>query len=316
MMNKQLEKLLVEWGIDDAEVMSDEEINNYISHPLFCDLNLTKDEVLVNKLWLDKIIEQNEKCLVERKSVCPFGKYHLIANRNKRWNYLYLSKVPCEKTKYLIDVRNKFIYNYYNQTPIDIKFKEMSIKDFKNVSSTDVNKFPMFHDVYNDSLIISINNINSKKNKTNNFHKGLYLYGAPGVGKTYLLLSIANTLAKTKSNINVALIFMPDFVKRANDTIQNKNTDFKEYLEMIKNVEFLFIDDIGSESGSEWFYSNFFLDVLNFRCAGMKTTFFSSNINIDDYCKYIQKRSKNNDQIFSSRINRRLKELVNEKYIK
>ena len=83
----------------------------------------------------------------------------------------------------------------------------------------------------------------------NIFHKGLYLSGSFGVGKTYLLGAIANKLAE--KGIKVTLVHMPSFAVEIKNSI-GKNTTM-EKVDALKKAPVLMIDDIGADQLSSWF---------------------------------------------------------------
>lgn len=119
--------------------------------------------------------------------------------------------------------------------------------------------------------------------------KGFYIYGQPGVGKTFTLKRFAKSLAEKGRQIGfvpahqLVSIFQKSFGSNAND-------DSKEsIIETLKKVDYLFIDDIGSESISTWFRDDILFQILSDRNTNRKATFFSSNY---DYSQLTQVESK------------------------
>jgi primosomal protein DnaI len=53
----------------------------------------------------------------------------------------------------------------------------------------------------------------------------------------------------------------------------------------MKNVDVLFLDDLGAEDEKIWFYNNYLLIILNHRMDHNKLTFFTSNLSIDSFYK-------------------------------
>jgi primosomal protein DnaI len=49
----------------------------------------------------------------------------------------------------------------------------------------------------------------------------------------------------------------------------------------MKFADVLFLDDIGAEDTSVWFYNNYLLVVLNYRMQNNKPTFFNSNLSLE-----------------------------------
>src|SRR5699024_7933893 len=80
------------------------------------------------------------------------------------------------------------------------------------------------------------------------FHKGLYLEGPFGVGKTFLLGAIANELAE--NGFPSTIMHFPSFAVEMKQAIGTNSTG--EKLEMIKRAPILMLDDIGADSMSSW----------------------------------------------------------------
>ena len=112
----------------------------------------------------------------------------------------------------------------------------------------------------------------------NIFHKGLYLSGSFGVGKTYLLGAIANKLAE--KGIKVTLVHMPSFAVEIKNSI-GKNTTM-EKVDALKKSPVLMMDDIGADQLSSWFRDDVLGVILQYRMQEELPTFFSSNIALDD----------------------------------
>lgn len=109
--------------------------------------------------------------------------------------------------------------------------------------------------------------------------KGLYLYGAPGVGKTTMLATLANTLAK--EGRKVSFVHVPTWISSAKLSFDDQE-QLKTILNDVALVDVLFMDDIGAESVSAFVRDELLLVVLNQRLEQRKPTFFTSNITIED----------------------------------
>ena len=109
---------------------------------------------------------------------------------------------------------------------------------------------------------------------------GIYLYGNPGVGKTHLTACMANYLIKEYRMVLFTNFF--EISKAIRNTYNSSsNTNEQELLRRIAGVEFLFIDDLGTESLSKNDGDNFLQDkifeIINTRYNNNKCTIFSSN---------------------------------------
>lgn len=144
----------------------------------------------------------------------------------------------------------------------------------------------------------------------NIFHKGLYLSGSFGVGKTYLLGAIANKLAE--KGIKVTLVHMPSFAVEIKNSI-GKNTTM-EKVDALKKAPVLMIDDIGADQLSSWFRDDVLGVILQYRMQEELPTFFSSNIALDDLEEfYLTQNTRGElEPLKAKRIMERIRFLVDE----
>lgn len=144
----------------------------------------------------------------------------------------------------------------------------------------------------------------------NIFHKGLYLSGSFGVGKTYLLGAIANKLAE--KGIKVTLVHMPSFAVEIKNSI-GKNTTMGK-VDALKKAPVLMIDDIGADQLSSWFRDDVLGVILQYRMQEELPTFFSSNIALDDLEEfYLTQNTRGElEPLKAKRIMERIRFLVDE----
>lgn len=119
--------------------------------------------------------------------------------------------------------------------------------------------------------------------------KGLYIHGLMGVGKTFLLKRIARKLAEQGKQIG--FINLSTLVQKVKASFSSE-TGYDDVVELLKNVDYLFIDDIGAEPITSWFRDEFLFSILNERMQKQRTTFFSSNYNLDQLAQ-IESRTVN-----------------------
>lgn len=141
------------------------------------------------------------------------------------------------------------------------------------------------------------------------FQKGVYLTGAFGIGKTYLLAAMANALAKR--HIQVAMVYLPDMIRELKSAIGKNNLEY--LLGEIKSVQVLILDDIGSEMNTQWVRDEILGPILQYRMLEELPTFFSSNKTIKEL---IKDYATTNDHVVSvskaERIGDRVKALADE----
>lgn len=101
------------------------------------------------------------------------------------------------------------------------------------------------------------------------------LYGGPGRGKTHLALSIAKQAkADGKSVLAIKAIDLLTRLKRTYD--RRDDVAEVEIMRLLKEVDVLVIDDIGTEKSTEWVRSKFY-EIIDYR-MNRKTTIFTTNL--------------------------------------
>lgn len=143
---------------------------------------------------------------------------------------------------------------------------------------------------------------------SNNFMKGLYLYGSFATGKTFILGCIANELAR--KGIESLVIYFPDLVVELKNSIGNSRLE--ELINYLKSVEVLLLDDLGSENMTAWLRDEVIGPVLNYRLMEGKPVFISSNIDptTSDLRNHFSITKMQSDELKGARIQSRLEGLV------
>ena len=134
--------------------------------------------------------------------------------------------------------------------------------------------------------------------------RGIYLYGAMGVGKTLMMSSIANHYTRNKKTVafhNMATL---------NNLAKASINDFRysDLLDNMKNCEVLIMDDIGSSKVSEWIRDDWLYDVLNTRLDNKAKTFISGNTDYEGLRKYFT--AKESDELKAIRLVERIEGLT------
>ena len=216
--------------------------------------------------------------------------YPNLLNDNLVFDY-----VPC-KYKKEMDERNKYKNNIYLfEIPKEIKEASM-----KNIDLDDPDRFQIikwlkeFLDTY----------------QKNNGTKGLYLTGSFGSGKTYLISAALNELAKKDHKISI--IYYPEFLRSLKESFNDPET-YNEKFRLIKRVEILLIDDIGAETMTEWSRDEVLGTILQYRMQEGLTTFFTSNLTINELEEHFSISTKGIEKVKAQRIIERIKYLTVEK---
>ena len=189
-----------------------------------------------------------------------------------------------EETKYLQNV-------YFFEVPPILK-----TASFKNIYRDDKNRLEIikkikeFYDLY-------------KENKN---PKGIYLNGNFGSGKSYLIASLFNELARL--GYRSAIIYFPEFlVKLKGNFGNNFGNEYQELFTSIQKVPLLLIDDIGAEKLTDWARDEVLGSILQYRMDYKLPTFFTSNLTIKELENHLQIKSTSADKIKARRIIERIK---------
>lgn len=120
---------------------------------------------------------------------------------------------------------------------------------------------------------------------------GIYIHGDTGTGKTLLTSCMANNLIEQEYTVLFTNFF--EILKAIQGTFNNDTTENADnIINSIADVDFLFIDDLGTESLAKNSGDNFTQDkifeIINKRYNKKKPTIFSSNYSIREL---IEKRN-------------------------
>ena len=154
-------------------------------------------------------------------------------------------------------------------------------KRFENANFNDIDKN------HNKSYLQACSRCENYCNKSNEMLEngfGIYIYGSCGGGKTYLTACMANKLIeKAHSVLFTNFMEISRMIRNTYDTSNDENES--EVIERIKNVDFLFIDDFGTEKvakgGEENWLQEKIYDIINSRYIDLKPVIFSSNYSIE-----------------------------------
>lgn len=119
--------------------------------------------------------------------------------------------------------------------------------------------------------------------KEDTYRNGLVLTGGYGTGKTHLAAAIANNLVDK----GIMVLFNTyighlDHLKREMDSDEPK-----VYLDRMKSIPMLVIDDLGKEKKSEWSQQTLF-NVLNYRYEHYLPTVITTNMTPSELPNYVE----------------------------
>lgn len=281
--------------------LNQDEFLYYKNHKLLKEYNLTDKEIKREIVFLKKIIDEYNICNNSNSDLCPFNGIHSSFWRAEN-GFLMHEAIFCFKQK-LNFLKNKYkeyiLYNNLNNLEFSNEMlnEEFRKKNNYKASRSKVNLINKFKEIFQ-----------------NNLFKGVYVYGDCQIGKTYYFTILSNSVAYFYKK-KVSLVNIPKLVKEIKESWNNK-----EIIDKIKNdinniiiSDAVFFDDLGAEYVSEWFYSDYFLEILDARNSSNKFTFFNSNFSLDNYFKFIKNRFKKNSnqsEYIANRIVSRIKGLV------
>ena len=249
------------------------------------DIKLIKKEILSNKK-IQKIINDNnlnDKQIDDSMSIF----LDIIEDENNN-NLFYTSEILLNSngvvsrklvpTKKGLELESKKNFVLKNITIMDYSV----LPAISNNSQTQKKEF-MWNEDRKQLLDYFRTDILTKLKKGEYF-KGIYLYGEFGVGKSCFSQSLANYFASQGKT--VAYINNNDLANHLKNLF---STGYKKTIDILKNVDFLFIDDIGSEKNSAWMISEIMFSILSHRMQVFKTTFFTSNFSYKQLEKEFRK---------------------------
>lgn len=114
-------------------------------------------------------------------------------------------------------------------------------------------------------------------------HKNLYLYGAPGLGKTFLSACIARVVAEQGHSVvydtaaNLFARFEAKKFARADQDSRQAEADTRRYL----SCDLLILDDLGSEFTTPFVQAALY-QVVNQRLIEHRHTVLSTNLSLDE----------------------------------
>ena len=173
-------------------------------------------------------------------------------------------------------------------------------KDILNASLKDVDK-----DKERIEVIKWIKAFYDNYEKTGK-NKGLYLHGNFGCGKTYLISALFNEL--TKKRVSSEIVYYPELLR----DIKSDFDSYADRIDYLENVDLLLIDDIGAEKVTEWSRDEILGTILQKRMNNYKTTFFTSNLDMEALQQHLRINNYSDDEMKARRIIERIKQLTDD----
>lgn len=258
-------------------------------------INLPKEYLMKYTTSLEESCQEIDNCKKCKSLEKCLNSYHgHILTPNILSDNLVFDYVPCKYQKQS-EEQNKYKKNIYIfEIPKEIKEASMKNIDLNNPDRYEIIKW----------LKNFLDNYQSKSGI-----KGLYLTGNFGCGKTYLVSATLNELAKKEHKI--AIIYYPEFLRSLKESFGDSES-YNEKFRLVKHVELLLIDDIGAETMTEWSRDEVLGTILQYRMQEGLTTFFTSNLTINDLEEHFSISTKGIEKVKAKRIIERIKQLSTE----
>src|SRR5699024_2450390 len=109
-------------------------------------------------------------------------------------------------------------------------------------------------------------------------------------------------------NISSTLIYMPEFVREIQASIEDNTVQDK--INVFKQAEVLMLDDIGAENLSAWFRDEVLGSILQYRMMENMPVFFTSNYTMEQLEEVLAKTTRGNvEKVKAGRIMERIKQV-------
>lgn len=239
-----------------ADVLGDEDVQTFINHHRE---DLSDNDIMKSYAKLYEFVQEKKKFQLNDPSmIAPGYEPKLFMN----FHYIDVTYVPTES---LLE----------KQAEAEIRNRVKAMDMPKDIREARLERFDMTNE-RKEAFAEAIRFINSYEDNPKRFHQGLYLQGTFGVGKTYLLGSIANSLAE--KGFRTTLVHFPTFAVEMKQSIAKDTVG--EKLDAVKKSPILMIDDIGADSMSSWIRDDILGVILQYRMQEQLPTFFSSNLDM------------------------------------
>lgn len=272
-----------------GEVLQDEDVVDFINKNKE---NLTTDAVERSAANLYEFVLEKEKSRKGKGQLIPGYSPKLILNNKK----IEVSYVPTNE-------------HLQKRAQEDLKKRIKSVYMPKDIKEATFDQFELTHG-RRTALDQSIQFVEDYIQRPDAYHKGLYLHGAFGVGKTYLLGAIAHELSTF--GYPSTLVHYPTFATEMRGSVADQTTSTK--LDVYKNAPILMLDDIGAEYATSWIRDDVLGVILQFRMQNELPTFFSSNFNMNRLeNEHFRFNQHNDDELLKAkRIMERIRFLTEE----
>ncbi|MZQ74914.1 MAG: ATP-binding protein [Peptoclostridium sp.] len=213
----------------------------------------------------------SEKCKTSTSS-CPYGACNGSGMIHYMQDGLDYAK-PCKCRE------KQILQNKYRFAEMPEQLKDLKLRDYK----TDIYESGSNKTLSSQAKKIAVNYVKAFEQMQEK-STGLYFYSnTKGSGKSRLAVGIGNALIDTygtrvKFTTTTKLL---DEIKHTYGGYDIEGMNTSQYLEAIKTVQVLILDDIGTERITGWVNETFY-EIINQRMLSKLVTIYTSNCEIDE----------------------------------
>ena len=278
-------KLTVKENIKQLEDNFNKSCENPTFVKLVKKLKLSKNEAIKLTSKLEDCVKELENCHNCKGLVnCKNAYNGHVKMPQKENNQVYFTYLPCKYLK----------VRYEEELEKKQKLEETNLARMKDIDFSDKKRAKVIK--WLDELFEKFNFKESQK--------GLYLYGNFGCGKTFLISALLNELAYQKQ-VRCEIVYFPELLR----TLKDDWNLYEEKIKLYENVDILCIDDIGAEKVSDWGRDEVLGTILQTRMNKNRTTFFTSNLSLEELESHFKASGIVDDKLKSRRIMERIKQL-------
>lgn len=263
------------------EAMKDEKFASLVAK-----LKWSKEDVKKRTTKLQDSLEELEHCKTCKGLYeCKNAYMGHVSMPKKEEEQIYFTYVPCKYMKKSVEQK---------------KAKESEEKINQRARMRDIDeKGDKKRNKVISWIIHFYNDYDFSKNM-----KGLYLHGNFGCGKTFLISALLHELEEMKG-ATCEIVYYPEVLRELKSDWELYDYKMKKY----QTVDLLCIDDIGAEKVSEWGRDEVLGTILQSRMNQNLTTFFTSNLTLEELENHFIINDKSDERIKARRIMERIKQL-------